>query len=142
MSRLKNYARSMMSSYAALGVAVLYNLAAVPLALQVFKEALTVPGLKIVFGTDAVAGAHGRNYQELVYRIEKGGQDPMAAVVSATSLAAEELGLDDRIGSVAPGMEADLIALDGNPLDDPEALGRVLFVMKGGQGYKNVIGSR
>jgi imidazolonepropionase-like amidohydrolase len=115
---------------------------AVPLALQVFKEALTVPGLKIVFGTDAVAGAHGRNYQELVYRIEKGGQDPMAAVVSATSLAAEELGLDDRIGSVAPGMEADLIALDGNPLDDPEALGRVLFVMKGGQVYKNVIGSR
>ncbi len=115
---------------------------AVPLALQVFKEALTVPGLKIVFGTDAVAGAHGRNYQELVYRIEKGGQDPMAAVVSATSLAAQELGLDDRIGSVAPGMEADLIALDGNPLDDPEALGRVRFVMKGGHVYKNVGGSR
>lgn len=111
---------------------------AVPLALQVFKEALTVPGLKMVFGTDGVAGAHGRNYQELVYRIQKGGQDPMAAIVSATSLAAEELGLDDRIGSVAPGMAADLIALDGNPLDDPEALGRVRFVMKGGYVYKNV----
>ncbi len=115
---------------------------AVPLALQVFKQALTVPGLKIVFGTDAVAGSHGRNYQELVYRIEKGGQDPMAAVVSATSLAATELGLQDRIGSVAPGMEADLIALDGNPLDDPGALGRVRFVMKGGRVYRNDGGSR
>lgn len=114
---------------------------AVPLALRVFKEGLTVPGLKMVFGTDAVAGAHGRNYQELVYRIEQGGQDPMAAVVSGTSLAAEAVGLSDRIGSIAPGMQADLIALDGDPLQDPEALGRVLFVMKGGSVYKNVRGS-
>jgi imidazolonepropionase-like amidohydrolase len=110
---------------------------AVPLALRVFQQALTVPGLKIVFGTDAVAGAHGRNYQEIVYRIEKGGQDPMAAIVSATSLAAEELGLADTTGSIAPGMAADIIALDGDPLADPEALGRVAFVMKGGRVYRN-----
>jgi imidazolonepropionase-like amidohydrolase len=114
---------------------------AVPLALRVFQEGLTVPGLKMVFGTDAVAGAHGRNYQELVYRIKEGGQDPMDAIVSGTSLAAEGLGLADRLGSIAPGMEADLIALDGDPLRDPEALGRVLFVMKGGRVYKNVRGS-
>ena len=115
---------------------------ALPAALRVFEQALTVPDLKIVFGTDAVAGSHGRNYQELVYRIDVGGQDPMAAVVSATSLAAEELGLEDRIGAVAPGMEADLIALDGNPLDDSEALGRVVFVMRGGRIYKNVHATR
>lgn len=115
---------------------------AMPLALQVFKDALTVPGLKIVFGTDAVAGAHGRNYQELVYRIQEGGQDPMDAVVSATSLAAEQLGMDDHIGAIAPGMDADMIALAGDPLQDPEALGRVVFVMKGGYVYKDIAGSR
>ena len=111
--------------------------AAQPKALAVFREALTVPGLKIVFGTDAVAGSHGRNYQELVYRIRTGGQDPMAAIVSATSLAAEALGLSDETGRIAPGLAADLIALDGDPLTDPEALGRVVFVMKGGRVYRN-----
>ena len=57
---------------------------ALPLALAMFKQALQVPGLKIVFGTDALAGSHGRNYQELLYRVETGGQDAMAAVASAT----------------------------------------------------------
>ena len=108
-----------------------------PLALEMFRQALRVPGLKIVFGTDAVAGSHGRNYQELLYRIERGGQDAMAAVVSATSLAAEALGLEAEIGSVAVGYAADLIAVDGNPARDPTALARVLFVMKGGVIYKN-----
>ncbi|MBI4538036.1 MAG: amidohydrolase family protein [Gemmatimonadetes bacterium] len=111
---------------------------AMPLALNVFKQALTVPGLKVVFGTDGVAGAHGRNYQELVYRMQKGGQQPMKAIVSATSLAAASLGLADRIGAIAAGMEADIIALDGDPLEDPTAVGRVVFVMKGGKVYKNV----
>jgi len=72
--------------------------AAVPKALGAFREALSVPGLRVVFGTDAVAGAHGRNYQELVYRVETGGQPAMDAIVSATSLAAESLGLDAEIG--------------------------------------------
>jgi len=110
---------------------------AVPLSLRVFQEGLTVPGLKMVFGTDAVAGSHGRNYQELVYRINEGGQDPMDAIVSATSLAAEELGLEGHIGALAPGMDADIIALDGNPLQDADALGRVTFVMRAGTVYKN-----
>ncbi|MFL6194723.1 MAG: amidohydrolase family protein, partial [Thermoanaerobaculia bacterium] len=88
---------------------------AVPLSLAIFKQALKTPGLKIVFGTDAVAGSHGRNFEELIYRVEKGGQDPMAAIVSATSLAAESLGLADKVGAVAPGLEADLIAVEGDP---------------------------
>lgn len=111
---------------------------AVPRALDTFKRALARPQLRIVFGTDAVAGAHGRNFEELIYRVQRGGQPPMAAIISATSLAARSLGLDREIGTIVPGMEADLIALDGDPLQDITALGRVVFVMKGGVVYKNV----
>jgi len=109
---------------------------AVPKVLNVFKLGLKTKGLKMVFGTDAVAGAHGRNFQELVYRVQKGGQDPMAAIVSATSLAAESLGLGDRIGSIAAGYQADLIALDGDPRRDITVLERVSFVMIGGRVVK------
>ena len=108
---------------------------AVPAVLEVFKKALRTPGLKIVFGTDAVAGAHGRNFEELIFRVQQGGQDPMAAIVSATSLAAASLGLEATIGSLAPGLEADVIAVDGDPLADITALRRVVFVMKGGLVY-------
>jgi imidazolonepropionase-like amidohydrolase len=110
---------------------------AVPLALAMFQQALKTPHLKIVFGTDAVAGSHGRNFEELIYRVKQGGQDPMAAIVSATSLAAESLHLQDRIGTAAPGYEADLIAVEGDPLKDIDALHRVAFVMKGGRVVKN-----
>lgn len=109
---------------------------AVPKALNVFRMGLKTPGLKMVFGTDAVAGSHGRNFQELEYRVREGGQKPMEAIVSATSLAAQSLGLGDRIGSIAPGYDADLIAVDGDPLADIGALERVSFVMKGGRIYK------
>jgi imidazolonepropionase-like amidohydrolase len=109
---------------------------AVPKALNVFQLGLKTKGLKMVFGTDAVAGSHGRNFQELVYRVQKGGQAPMDAITSATSLAAESLGLANRAGSIAPGYEADLIAVDGDPLKDITALERVSFVMKGGVVYK------
>jgi len=105
---------------------------AVPKALHVFRLGLKTKGLKIVFGTDAVAGSHGRNFQELVYRVQKGGQEPMAAITSATSLAAESLGIADHTGTIAPGYDADLIAVDGDPLTDITALERVVFVMKGG----------
>ena len=103
----------------------------------VFRRALATPGLKTVFGTDAVAGAHGRNWEELIFRVEKGGQDPMAALVSATSLAAASLGLADRIGTLAPGMEADLVGVSGDPSRDITALRRVHFVMKGGVVHRN-----
>ncbi len=111
---------------------------ATPLAIQLFQRALAVKNLKIVFGTDAVAGAHGHNAEEFIYRVREGGQRPMDAIISATSLAAHSLNLQDRIGSIAPGMEADLIALDGNPLEDITAVRRVVFVMKGGKIYKNL----
>ncbi len=110
---------------------------AVPSVLQVFKTGLTLPKLKMVFGTDAVAGSHGRNVEELVYRVEKGGQDPHSAVLSATSLAAESLGLGGSVGKIAPGMEADIIAVEGNPAEDITALRRVRFVMKGGKVFRN-----
>jgi imidazolonepropionase-like amidohydrolase len=110
---------------------------AVPSVLQVFKTGLGIPKLKMVFGTDAVAGAHGRNVEELVYRVETGGQDPHQAVLSATSLAAESLGLGGTIGKIAPGMEADIIAVEGNPAEDITALRRVRFVMKGGKVFRS-----
>jgi len=115
---------------------------AVPRALAVFRQALATPGLKVVFGTDAVAGAHGRNFEELVYRVKQGGQDPMAAIVSATSLAAESLRLGDRAGTLAPGYEADLIAVDGDPLADIEAMSRVVWVMRAGRVVKNEVRCR
>ena len=111
--------------------------AAVPVVLDTFKRALRVPRLKIVYGTDAVAGAHGRNVEEAVVRVSQGGQAPMDAVVSMTSLSAESLGLQTTIGSVAPGFQADLIAVDGDPMADITALRRVVFVMKGGRVYKH-----
>jgi len=110
---------------------------AVPSVLQVFKTGLTMPKLKMVFGTDAVAGAHGRNVEELVYRVEKGGQNPHQAILSATSLAAESLGLGSSLGKLAPGMEADIIAVEGNPAEDITDLRKVRFVMKGGKVFRN-----
>ena len=108
-----------------------------PLNQQMFKQALATKGLKTVFGTDAVAGAHGRNAEEFIYRVED-GEDAIDAMVSANSRAAESLGLQGEIGSIAPGLEADIIALDGDPLKDITAVRRVVFVMKGGRVYKNV----
>lgn len=115
---------------------------AVPRALEVFRQALATPGLKVVFGTDAVAGAHGRNFEELIYRVERGGQGAMAALVSATSLAAECLGLGDRTGAIAPGLEADLIAVEGDPLVDMTALRRVVWVMRAGRVIKSEVRPR
>jgi len=106
---------------------------AVPKALHVFQLGLATPRLKIVFGTDAVAGSHGRNFQELEYRVLTGGQKAMDAITSATSLAAESLGLGDRVGTIAAGYEADLIAVDGDPLRDIHVLSHVAFVMRGGR---------
>jgi imidazolonepropionase-like amidohydrolase len=104
---------------------------------ELFRHAIRTPGLKVVFGTDAVAGAHGRNAEEFLYRAKTCGQDPMAAMISANSLAAEALGLQNRIGSIAPGLEADIIALDGDPLKDITAVRRIVFVMKGGKVFVN-----
>jgi len=104
---------------------------------ELFRHAIRTPGLKVLFGTDAVAGAHGRNAEEFLYRVQTCGQDPMAALVSATSLNAEALGLQDHVGSLAPGLDADIIALDGDPLKDITAVRRVRFVMKDGKVFVN-----
>jgi len=104
---------------------------------ELFRHAIRTPGLKVIFGTDAVAGAHGRNAEEFLYRVQTCGQDPMAALVSANSLAAEALRLQDRSGSIAPGLDADIIALDGDPLKDITAVRRVVFVMKSGKVFVN-----
>jgi imidazolonepropionase-like amidohydrolase len=109
-----------------------------PMNHELLRRAAKTRGLKIVFGTDAVAGAHGRNAEEFIDRVRDCGVEPMAALMSANSLAADALGMADRIGRIAPGLEADIIALDGDPLKDITAVRRVGFVMKGGVVYKNI----
>lgn len=109
---------------------------ALPKVADVFRRARK-HNVKIVFGTDAVAGAHGRNAEEFIYRVHDGKDRPMDAIVSATSLAAESLGLGERIGRIAPGFDADLVATSGNPLDDIKAVRSVVFVMKSGEVVKH-----
>ena len=109
---------------------------AVELDHDIVRRAAKIPGLKIVFGTDALAGSHGRNAEEFIDRVRDTGIDPMSAMVSAQSLGAEAMRLSDRIGSIAPGYEADIIALDGDPGKDITAVRRLGFVMKGGVVYK------
>lgn len=106
---------------------------AIPLAAEAIRKAVKTPKLKLLYGTDAVAGAHGRNAEDLVCRVQTAGEPPMHALVAATSMNAEALGLGALIGSIAVGMEADIIALDGDPLKDITAVRRVSFVMKGGR---------
>jgi imidazolonepropionase-like amidohydrolase len=104
-----------------------------------FARAIATPKLQVVFGTDAVALADGHNADELYCRVQKGGQKPADAIVSATSLSAHALGLGDRIGAVAPGLDADLIAVDGDPSRDIKALDQVMFVMRQGRVYKQAM---
>jgi imidazolonepropionase-like amidohydrolase len=110
----------------------------VTIVLDTFKKALQHKNLKIIYGTDATAGAHGQNYREFITRVRDGGQDPMQALISATSLSAESIGMGDQIGSVGAGMQADIVAFDGNPLQDVNAAARAVFVMKGGKVYENL----
>jgi imidazolonepropionase-like amidohydrolase len=103
---------------------------------RVCSVAIHISPAKVVFSTDATAGAHGHNAEEFIGRVEHCGQAPMAALVSANAVAAAALGMQDRIGALAPGFEADVIALDGDPLKDLTAVRRVVFVMRGGIVYK------
>jgi imidazolonepropionase-like amidohydrolase len=107
----------------------------VPLVADVLKRARK-HHVKVVLGTDGVAGAHGRNAEEFIYRVKDGGDTPMEAMTSGMSVAAESLGMAAQIGSIAEGMQADLVAVQGNPLADISAVRRVAFVMKGGRVYK------
>lgn len=109
---------------------------AIPVNIAMFKNALKTPGLKLVYGTDAVAGAHGRNIEEGIARVQLGGQKPMDMIVGMTSLSAESLGLEKEIGTIAKGFDADLVAVDGDPLSDVTSLRKVVFVMRGGNVYR------
>jgi len=112
-----------------------------PIAHETVQRARMVSGLKIVFGTDALAGMHGHNVEDLINRVLEGGVAPMDALVSANSLAAEAMKMTDQIGALAPGLEADIIAVNGDPLRDITVTRQVIFVMKGGVVYRNEIRS-
>jgi imidazolonepropionase-like amidohydrolase len=100
----------------------------------IFQRALAA-GLRMPSGSD-IGFAHGENALELIVRVEA-GERPMDAIIGATSLAAESLGLEKSIGTIAPGYDADIIAVAGNPLADITVLRHVTFVMRGGQIYKH-----
>jgi len=107
-----------------------------PIRFQLIQRAMARK-VMIVFGTDAVAGLPGHNAEEFIMRVQDAKQPPMDAIISATSRAAESIGLGTKIGAIAPGMEADLVATEGNPIDDITSVRKVIFVMKGGKVYKN-----
>jgi len=90
-------------------------------------------GARVACGTDAPAIPHGRNAKELIALVER-GMTPLQAIRAATTVAAELIDVDDR-GRLEEGLLADIIAVDGNPLDDITATERVPFVMKGGTVY-------
>jgi len=92
-------------------------------------------GVKIAFGTDAGVYKHGMNWLEFGYMIEA-GMTPMDAIKSATISAADLLGEKDKLGSIEVGKLADIVAVDGDPLKDPKAFGKVVFVMKDGIVHK------
>ena len=105
-----------------------------PVIKSTFAKAYDL-GVPIVFGTDTGVSAHGDNAQEFALMVE-GGMPPMEAIQSATSVAANFLGIGDTHGTLAAGKQADIVAVPGNPLDDITAMERVSFVMKGGKIYK------
>jgi len=106
---------------------------AIPMAAEAIRKAWNTKGLKMTYGTDAVAGAHGRNAEDLVCRVQSAGEPPMHALVSATSVTAQSMGLGDKIGRIKVGMDADIIALDGDPIKDITVVRKVGFVMLGGK---------
>ena len=100
------------------------------------KKAVATPKLMMVIGTDAVAGAHGHNADEIVERVRQGGQKPMDAhrLRDVAGRAVDAARQDDR--HAGAGYEADIVALDGDPLTDITAVKRVAFVMNAGKVYK------
>ena len=93
-------------------------------------------GVLIGFGTDAAVFPHGDNWKELVY-MNEAGMPAMETIQTATSVNARILRMEDKIGSIKSGLEADIIAIDGDPLEDLSAFGSVSFVMKAGEVFKN-----
>ncbi len=92
-------------------------------------------GVKIAFGTDSGVSPHGENAKEFIYMVEA-GMKPMEAIQSATRVAAELLGISDRLGTLEAGKIADIIAVKGDPIADISTMLHVIFVMKEGTIYK------
>jgi imidazolonepropionase-like amidohydrolase len=103
-----------------------------------FRKAVAA-GVKIAMGSDSSVLPHGQNAKEIVWMATH-GMTPLQAIRAATVDAAELLGWSDRVGSIAPGKYADVIAVRGNPLRDVTTLERVAWVMKGGVVYKDALG--
>ena len=95
-----------------------------------FTQAVKM-GVNIAYGTDSGVYPHGQNGRQFAYMVRH-GMTPMQAIQSATIRAAELLGKDDALGSIAPGRLADLVAVDGDPLQDIRVLENVAHVMQGG----------
>ncbi len=102
---------------------------------QRYREAIKADA-KIVYGTDSATYPHGRNAKQFSVYVEL-GMSPMEAIQSATTVAAESLGWIGDTGAVAPGYFADIIAVEGDPLEDISVLEDVIFVMKGGDVFKS-----
>jgi imidazolonepropionase-like amidohydrolase len=94
-------------------------------------------GVPIALGTDAAVVPHGTNATEFRLLVEWGGLTPTQALVAGTQTSSRLLGWQDRIGTIAAGKLADIVAVPGDPLQDITATQRVLFVMKGGTVYRN-----
>lgn len=105
-----------------------------PVIHDTFRRAYEA-GVPIVFGTDTGVSAHGDNAREFGLMVDA-GMPPMEAIRSATSVAAEFLGISDRYGSLEAGKQADLVAVPGNPLEDIHVMEQVAFVMKAGKIYQ------
>jgi imidazolonepropionase-like amidohydrolase len=97
---------------------------------------LTRPALRLPFGTDAGVYAHGKNWMEFRY-MKEGGMPVLEIIRCATVNAAELLGQSDVLGSIAKGKFADIIAVDGDPIQNVDVMGQVKFVMKNGVVYKH-----
>ena len=93
-------------------------------------------GVKIVFGTDVGGFPWTQSIAQEFPHLVEFGMTPMAAIQSATSRAAEMLGMSGQLGVVAPGAYADIVAVPGDPLKDVKELERVSFVMKDGQVFR------
>jgi len=93
-------------------------------------------GVKIAYGTDTGVSAHGNNATEFKHMVDA-GMPPMRAIQSATVEAAKLLGEYDQLGSLVEGKVADIIAVNGNPVEDITILEEVDFVMKSGRVYKS-----
>jgi imidazolonepropionase-like amidohydrolase len=95
----------------------------------------------IALGTDAGVGAHGANAHEFTLMVEWGGMTPMQAIVAGTSNGAKLLGWENRIGTLATGKLADIVAVPGDPTKDIRVMEKVSFVMKNGYVYKQAAAS-